>query len=144
MQASSVSGKETVSYEEQKIVIIPPATKRYFFEYKINDAIYRDCTLFKYPQNKNQTSTVEFSESDSPFFFYNIVSYKKGKTGESKSLKNDFYVNSITNYKFDELNELTSSEYCGDKDISKVYVFKNLGSDKFYIKYFYSYSVFKH
>ena len=39
----------SVSFTEEKIVIIPPKSSKYVMEYSINNTVYKDCDLFKYP-----------------------------------------------------------------------------------------------
>jgi hypothetical protein len=52
----------SVSYTEDRIVCIPSLTSKIVSEYTINESLYRDCDLFKYP-NKKQIKTKTFSKT---------------------------------------------------------------------------------
>ncbi|HQH40837.1 MAG TPA: hypothetical protein PK825_03755, partial [Bacteroidales bacterium] len=79
IQASNSIGVMTssgfsVSYNEEKVICIPSKTSKIITEYNINESLYRDCDLFKYP-TKKQIRSKSFTKSDSPFIFSNIITY---------------------------------------------------------------------
>ncbi|MEX0596047.1 MAG: hypothetical protein WD512_06055, partial [Candidatus Paceibacterota bacterium] len=108
----------SVSYEEEKFVIIPPKTAKYILEYSINESIYRDCDLYKYP-TKKQINTITLSEADSPYNYGNRLTYSVDSMKSWTILENNFYVSKITNYPEKEFIEMKFEEYCGEKSYSK-------------------------
>jgi len=128
------SSGHSVSYNEEKIVCIPSITSKIISEYVINELLYRDCDLFKYPTRK-QIKSKTFKKSDSPFVFGNRIAYMVGQTGNLIKLENEFYVSEISNYPESEIMELKSDEFCDQKSVTMTKYFKNVSPDRFYIKY---------
>lgn len=128
------SSGHSVSFNEEKIKCIPSKTTKIIQEYKINESIYRDCELFKYPR-KNQIKTKIFSKSDSPFVFSNRIAYTIGSTGDLVKFENEFFVSEIYNLPDSEMFSSEFDEYCGQTTMKVSYHFKNVSADKFYVKY---------
>lgn len=124
----------SVSYTEDKIVCIPSLTSKIVSEYTINESLYRDCDLFRYP-NKKQIKTKTFSKTDSPLVFSNRIAYSLGKTDNLIKIENEFYVKEISNYPEDEVIDSKDEEFCGQKSLTQIEYFKNVSADKFYLKY---------
>lgn len=128
------SSGHSVSYNEEKIICIPSMTSKVITEYSINQSLFRDCDLFKYPAKK-QIQTKSFTKSVSPFVFSNRITYTVGQTGNPVKFENEFYVSEITNYPESEMIEKKYDEFCGQKSMVSAQYFKNSSPDKFYIKY---------
>jgi hypothetical protein len=124
----------SVSFNEEKIVCIPSKTSKIISEYNINESLYRDCDLFKYP-TKKQIKSKTFSKTESPLVFSNRIGYTIGLTDNLIKFENEFYVTEISNYPENEMYESKYDEYCGQKDFSITKYFKNGSADEFYIKY---------
>jgi len=140
-QISTVASENTtstqgysVSYVEQRIIVVPGKTAKRISEFTVNDRLYRDCNLFKYPKSK-QINTITFNESESPIVFSNRINYSLGHTEQTISFENTFYVSQITNYSTKEIFDYKYDEYCGQKSVEKTKYFTEYGPDKFYIKY---------
>jgi hypothetical protein len=121
-----------VSIKEDSIVCIPPKTTKRISEYSINDALIRNCDLFKYPRTK-EIKTVSYSENESPIVFSNRIAYEIN--GNLKVVTNEFYVSEITNYPESEFFETKFKEFCGQKSSYATKYFKFYDIDKLYIKY---------
>lgn len=139
IQASNSVGVMTstgfsISYNEEKVICIPPKASKIITEYNINESIYRDCELFKYP-TKRLIKSKYFTKSESPFVFSNRITYTVGKSDKLIKFENEFYISEITNYPEGEMFESKYDEYCGQKNTTKTKYFKNVTPDKFYIKY---------
>lgn len=139
LQASSsastmVSSGYAVSYAEDKVIVIPSKTAKIVTEYNINEALYRDCDLFKYP-TKKQINTVDFSKNDSPIVFSNRITYKLDGAIDHVKFENAFYVAEISNLPESEFLVSKSQEYCGQKSKMAKKFFKETAPDKFYIRY---------
>ena len=128
------SDGHTVSYAEEKIVCIPGMTSKVITEFSINESLFRDCALLKYPQKK-QIKTMSFTKSDSPLVFSNRIVYAVGQSGNPVKFENEFFATQITNYPESEITETKSDEFCGQKGMGQIKSFKNVSPDKFYIKY---------
>lgn len=55
-----VNSAYSITFNEEKIVVIPPKSTKVIAEYSINKSLYRDCDLFKYP-TKKRVKTKSFS-----------------------------------------------------------------------------------
>jgi len=136
--ASSVglmsSSGYSISYNEEKVICIPSKTSKFITEYNINESLFRDCALFKYP-TKKQIKSKSFSKAESPIVFSNRIAYTVGQTGNLIKFENGFYVTEISNYPESELVESKYEEYCGQKSMTTVNYFKEVSPEKFYIKY---------
>ncbi len=128
------SSGQSVSYNEEKIVSIPPKTSKYVVEYSINNSLYRDCDLYKYP-TKKQINTKSFTKSDSPFVFSNKISYYMDSPDKLIKFDNSFFVSEIANYPESEAFYSKTDENCGQKSMTKSYYFNDKSPDKFYVKY---------
>ena len=124
----------SVSYNEEKIICVPSHTSKEISEYNINEALYRDCDLLKYPTSK-QIKTKTFTKSNSPLVFSNRIAYYIGQSDKLQRFENEFYIAEITNYPEKEIIESKYSEFCGEKSMTMTKYFKNDSPDKFYLKY---------
>ena len=128
------SSGHTVSYNEEKIVCIPGMTSKIISEFSINQSLFRDCALLKYP-TKKQIKSKTFAQSNSPLVFSNRIAYTVGQSNTTVKFVNEFFATQITNYPESEITETKSDEFCGQKGMEQIKSFKNVSPDKFYIKY---------
>ncbi len=133
----------SVSYNEEKILYIPSKTSKIISEYNINESLFRDCDLFKYP-TKKQIKSKTFSKEQSPLVFSNRIAYSIGQTDNLIKFENEFYVTEISNYPESEMFESKYDEYCGQKSLTMTKYFKNVSADRFYIKYSKGKATWKH
>lgn len=148
IQASNSIGVMTssgfsISYNEEKVICIPSKTSKIITEYNINESLYRDCDLFKYP-TKKQIKSKSFTKSDSPIIFSNRITYTVGQSDKQIKFENEFYISEISNYPENEMFESKYDEYCGQKSTTKTKYFKDVSPDKFYIKYSKGNDIWKH
>ncbi|KAF5028034.1 hypothetical protein DSECCO2_663270 [anaerobic digester metagenome] len=137
------SSGSSISVKEKKIITIPPGTLKFISEYNINESLYRDCDLLKYPRRK-QVKTLYFMKEESPFVFSNRITYRVGESAEPVQFENQFYVSEITNYPEKEVVDYESDEFCGEKSEEKYNFFKIKSPDRFYIMYLKNYQDTKH
>jgi hypothetical protein len=121
-----------VSIKEDSLIYIPPNTTKRISEYSINNALIRNCDLFKYPRRKG-IKTKSYTEEKSPIVFSNRITYEIN--GNSKLVENGFFVSEITNYPESEFFESKDDEYCEQKSSVQTKYYKFYDIDKFYIKY---------
>ena len=141
----STNGK-SVSSKEESIICIPASTSKIIKEYSVTETPYRDCDLLRNP-TKTQIKTLTFDKGNSPIVFSNRIEYKVGQTGTPIKFENKFFVSEITNYPKSEIIESRDDKYCGEvisTTNGKTEYFRNVYPDKFYIKYSWSSSEFKH
>ncbi len=124
----------SVAYTEEKNVCIPSKTFKIISEYTINESLFRDCDLFKFPTRK-QITTKSFTKEQSPLVFSNRIAYSVGKNDNLIKFENEFYVTEISNYPENEFIEWKYEKYCGQESTYMKEFFKNVSADKFYIKY---------
>ena len=140
------SNGRSISSKEDNIICIPALTSKIIKEYSVTETPYRDCDLLRNP-NKKQIKTLTFEKGNSPIVFSNRIEYKVGQTGTPIKFENKFFVSEITNYPKSEIIESKDDKYCGEvisTTNGKTEYFKNVYPDKFYIKYSWSSSEFKH
>ena len=142
--SSGISSGYSVTYEEQKLINIPSRTSKMISEFSINDQLYRNCDLFKYP-NKNQINTVSFNESTSPIYFSNRITYSlEESASELREFENSFYISEVTNFPESEIFENRYDEFCEQKSTTQTRYFRESSPNKFYIKYKRGTEVSKH
>ncbi len=139
LSANSSAGKTgssgtSVSYNEEKIVCIPPQTAKIISEYNINEYLFRDCDLFLYP-TKKQLKSKSFTKSSSPIIFSNIISYNLAQSDTQNKIQNEFFVSEITNLPESEMYSSRYDEYCGKKSSFKSKYFAEQSPNNFYIRY---------
>jgi hypothetical protein len=139
----AASAGYSVSMNEEKVICIPTKAAKVVDEYQINQSLYRDCELFKYPTDK-QVKTKKFSKSESPMVFSNRLVYYMGNSGNPINIENEFYVSEITNYPASMMTEKLYEEYCGQKSAYQKSFLKYVSPDKFYLKYTKSMDEWKH
>lgn len=140
---STTNSAYSISIEEQKVISIPSKTSKSVTEYSINETLYRDCDLFKYPR-KNQIKSKSFSKSESPIVFSNRIAYKVKGIEESKEFENEFYVSGISNYPENEILESKYEVFCDQKSATSTKYFKDVAPNKFYFKYSKGQDTWKH
>lgn len=123
-----------ISYIENEIICIPSKSSKIITEYQINNTLFRDCELLKFPSNKN-ISSLFFTEQSSPFVFGNRLSYSLGETKVRVYMENNFYISEIVNYPENSIVESKYDEFCGEKNLTLIKVFKKVSPDKFFIMY---------
>ncbi|MEL7655807.1 MAG: hypothetical protein AAGU75_07865 [Bacillota bacterium] len=137
------SSGSSVSVQEKKIITIPAGTLKFISEYNINESLYRDCDLLKYPRRK-QVKTLHFVKDESPFVFSNRVSYRVGDSAAPIQFENEFYISEITNYPEKEIMDYDYEEFCGEKSAERYEFFKIKSPDRFYLMYLKNFNDTKH
>ena len=132
----------SVTYIEKDIEIIPSNSAKVINGYNLNNSLYRDCDIFRYPSPKS-VKTKKFAPENTPFIFENIISYGYSPN-EIKEIKCNFWVSEITNYPSTEFTERKYPEYCGDKSQISMNYFIYSRPNNFYIKYNKSNTIYKH
>lgn len=122
----------SVSYSEEKSIVIPAKTAKIVSEYSINNLLVRNCDLLKYP-TKRQIKPVSYSKDSSPITFSNRITYSVGQNNEVK-FENDFYVSEISNYPYEEFFETRKDKNCENNSVRQRY-YKYASPDNFYIIY---------
>lgn len=126
------SSNTSTSFEEKSELTIPALTIGNVSEYRVTNSRYSNCDLPKYPSN-DKVKTMTFEKSNSPFVFYNLITYKV--LGDSMRMENKFFVSEITNLPESEMLTTVETSVCGKKLDFPVKVLKKLGPDKFYVHY---------
>ena len=132
LKGTSSSGFST-SYIEKPELTIPSKTSINISEYHITNSRYFNCDLDSYP--KNDKATINFDKTNSPYVFYNLITYTVKH--DTSRFENKFYVSEITNYPSYYLLTTVDTSACGGKInvYNPVYVLKKLTPNKFYINY---------
>ena len=133
---TNVSGTATssfsTSFEEKPSVTIPPKTMIKITEFRVSTSRHINCDLPKYPSTKD-IKTVKFDKTNSPFVFFNIISYTV--QNETTKFENRFFVSELTNMPGANMFTNVDKSLCGTKLGTPIKAFKNVSPDKFYVKY---------
>lgn len=131
---TSASKEFSTMYAEEKVIAIPHNSSKVISEFMINNSLYRDCDLFKYP-TKKQIRTKTFNKDNSPIVFSNRLVYFSEKDQSPIKFENAFYVSEITNYAERDITRFEYEEFCKEKSSTSIKVFNEVSPDKFYLKY---------
>lgn len=127
-----------VSWEEEKVVVVPPYAGKRIADHLIHPSLLRYCGIPINPRTKKQVKPVSFTAQESPIVFENIISYKVGDDGETKNIRNVFYVSQIANYPYAEFVGSSSENPCGGAPLATpTKYFKMKSPDRFFVKYSY-------
>lgn len=85
----------SVSVKEKQIIAIPPHSQKHIKTYNITTSPMLSCDLQRYPSQK---ARLNFTAENSPYCFSDVITYTVGDNTQFTTVKNDFYVSSITNY----------------------------------------------
>lgn len=122
----------STSFIEKPELRIPSKTMINISEYIVTNERYVSCDLLRYP-TKKEIKSLRFNENNSPFVFYNLITYSSKI--DTTRFENKFYVNEITNYPQNEVLKLLTTSECGKPLSTPIKVFKDASPDKFYIRY---------
>ena len=126
--AGTSSVSSSIAYMEKPQLTIPPKTSINISEYKVTRERYVDCDLEKFPSKKT-IKTLKFDKSNSPFVFYNLITYITKR--DTTRLENKFYVNEITNYPSSEMFSRVDTIDCGIRLEFPIFVFRNSPPENF-------------
>ena len=128
----STSSSFSTTFFEKSELTIPSKTHLNISEYSIVNSVYETCNWDKYPSQK-KIKPLTFSKSNSPFVFYNLISYRLNAV--NFRLENKFYVSEIVNVPSDKMFIWVDTANCGEPVFPSIRLFQNQTPDKFYFKY---------
>lgn len=132
--SQKLSSEFVISYNEPDIICIPAYSSKNIAEYDINNVLYRDCDLYRFP-SKKQVKTVSFNKENSPFVFSNRIAYYIDSKENSTHFENEFFVTEITNYPENQVIEERPELFCEQEGKKEMKFFKNETPFQFYIRY---------
>lgn len=134
--SSRYSGTSSTTFSntivEKPQLIIPSKTQRIISEFRVTNSRYINCDLFKAPSAR-KVKTLQFEKSNSPFIFYNLITYRKGK--DSARIENKFYVTEISNRPANQMFISVDTNSCGKSLSFPERIFKEVRPDNFYFRY---------
>ncbi len=126
LKSASTGVSQTI--HSKKVVSIPPKTSRFISEYKIARATYDVCGL-----TASEFGELEFTDSNSPIKFGNVITYAKEGDVE-RTITHSFYVKSILNINANDERESRTEIDCRGHKI-KVPFLKDQSPSAFYLLY---------
>lgn len=93
--AVSRSSTNTVVTKEKQTIAIPPHCSKIIKSYAITDSRFLSCDLPSFPSD---SASLHYTAQNSPLTFSIFITYRVGENAYKYTIKNDFYVSSITNY----------------------------------------------
>ena len=94
------------------------------------------CNLFKHPSSSRQISKLTFEKNNSPYVFYNIISYRS--KGVTSKMENRFFVSEISNLPESKVISYVFRSECSmdrNRKSKEWRVFTNPNPGTFYFKY---------
>jgi hypothetical protein len=132
MVGNKYSSGNSSTLIEKPVLAIPPKAKIYISEYHVTNSRYINCELPKFP-GKDDIKTINFSKENSPFVFYNYITYHT--KSDTQTIENKFYVNAITNYPARDMIIKIDTSICGNTLDFPVKKLKTLSPAMFYFQY---------
>ena len=129
-----VSSSSSISINEAKIISIPPKASKQLSEFDINQIVFRDCDLQRFPTTK-MNAAKNFSSADSPLRFYNNIVFTKGESTIKTIVRNEFHISQITNIAEKNMYKNGVDEFCNQKGGGIVKIAANKAPNRFYVKY---------
>lgn len=130
---SSLSSGSSSSIAEKARRILPPKTYITISQFRILNVPYTDCDFINFPTHK-KISTVAFEQSESPYEFYNLISYQIEDT-ISVEMKNVFYIDKISNYPEQSFLGYKEKNNCDETYLIPQAYFPFQEPGSFYLKY---------
>jgi hypothetical protein len=124
----------TEIYNEISKISIPPKSSKIIAKYKINNDLYENCNLKKFPDG-DKTEALEFNFNTSPFRFSNYLTLYFENQNLKKSYKHDFFVSKVQNLHYDDVIEYEYKDDCGNELLKPRMKFINANSNQFFIVY---------
>ena len=127
----SIGSNSSRSVTESKVLFIPSGASRSIVKFNINRSFLTLCEIPDFPKKKDE-DTVYYTIENSPFVFSNIITYSTPSIA-LKTLKNEFFIDEISNKSQEEVTEYGYRKECGEEVGMRKLFFKNVRSDAFYI-----------
>ncbi|MCL5992084.1 MAG: hypothetical protein M1419_08275 [Bacteroidetes bacterium] len=97
---SDYSVDKGTSYQEKKVIVVPPKTFRNITEFNIPDVPFRDCQILRFPK-EGEEKTIKYNMEESPYKFSNVIKYSYEKSFQNQvTIRNNFWVTEITNLNY--------------------------------------------
>lgn len=128
----SKTTSNTATFGQKQTITVPGKTKVNISEFYVSHGRQISCELAKYPKTR-EIKTVQFDKHNSPFRFYNLISYTA--KSETKRIENRFFVSELTNLSDRDALTISDRSPCGRKLDVPQRILKDIAPDKFYIKY---------
>lgn len=126
---------DIVSFNEERIICIPPHTSKLVFGFDLQSEVFRDCALYRFPTTKQIVSS-EFDYSSSPFIYKNRITYSfEENMSAMQILENEFWAKKITNFSENDFVSYESLKFCNDSSSFKTKEYPNKKPSSYYFKY---------
>jgi hypothetical protein len=106
-KSKTTNNTSSVATTNNPILSIPPKSSKIISNFSITSQEIIDCNLKYYPE---KYSKIEYTTENSPIIFANYITFKIGEDAPYKNVKNDFFVNEISNYATHEITNYNKRE----------------------------------
>ncbi|HOK37052.1 MAG TPA: hypothetical protein P5538_00360 [Bacteroidales bacterium] len=133
-----------ISFNEERIICLPPHSKKIIQGFELQQQPIRDCRLYRFPK-KTEITSIEFDKENSPITFRNRICYSfKEDFTVSKYIEDSFYIKKITNLPSTEFEKQEFMVFCGDSTDYRVKYYPLMKPNSYYILYKLEPSKFNH
>ncbi len=129
-----VSSSSSISTNEAKVISVPAKASKRISEFDINQIVFRDCDLQRFPTAK-MNAVKNFNSADSPLRFYNNIVFTKGESTTKTMVRNDFHISQITNITEKNMYKNGVDEFCNQRGGGIVKIAPKKAPNRFYVKY---------
>lgn len=130
-----IQSADIVSFNEERIICLPPHSSKLVHGFDLQNEIYRDCALYRFPSSKQIVSS-EFDYSTSPMTYKNRITYSFDESMTTVlNIENEFWAKKITNLPENNFVTYESIKFCSDSSSYKTIAFPNEKPSSYYFKY---------
>jgi hypothetical protein len=130
-----VQSEESVTFLEERIICIPPGCSKLVYGFDLQNEVFRDCSLWRFPTAKQIVSS-EFTKESSPLVFKNRITYSFDETmATAKNIENEFWAKKITNYPENLFVNYEAIKFCNDSSSYTAVTYPMQKPTSFYFLY---------
>ena len=135
---NSINHSKSITTKESKQICVPAKSAKCIAGFKISDYVYLDCDNKKFNMPSKAPNTLTYTESNTPLNFRNRIVYcfADNDNTDGITIDNNFWVKSLTNYRYSDIIVKGTSKGCLQKAQSIPYKYmKHKAANRFYNTY---------
>ena len=132
----STTSQNEITHIEKRIVVIPPHSQKKINGFILNNILFANCNISKYPKNNKGISKINFNLDNTLFTYENYLTYSFNENiNEPRIIKNSFWIKEITFLPYKEFYKKIYDVNCGVKSTNSTLYYNYSKSNRFFIEY---------